>query len=298
MNMEEFAAVLNDPPAGMLNEFAFLADVPAGRSLEGYIRPETYEFAIAAKTATPRHGRATAPAALEEALTDEILGGMREPGADPRPGGDHREHRRAGSGHRRGTTADRGGLHQSVPDPDNRITNGLLNADPTLQYGLATGDRRPEGHPMLRGTGAAAWRWTSGAPSSGGRSSRPAATRSPRRYAPRVQTYAQTGLPPMPIAAPRSGSIEAVARRRSRRASCSSSPAPDGVRDGSHCFAASLTERQANVARANEECAGNDAESAPGPTRVERLRACSTSASSTGCSSAAARTSATSAACA
>src|SRR5688500_11989044 len=28
MNMEEFAAILNDPPAAILNEFAFLADLP------------------------------------------------------------------------------------------------------------------------------------------------------------------------------------------------------------------------------------------------------------------------------
>ena len=32
----------------------FLADLPAGRSLEGYIRPDTYNFQIAGKNATPR----------------------------------------------------------------------------------------------------------------------------------------------------------------------------------------------------------------------------------------------------
>ena len=31
---------------------------------------------------------------------------------------------------------------------------------------------------------------------------------------------------------------------------------PNGVRDGSHYFAATLDEHNANIARANEECAG------------------------------------------
>ena len=53
MNMEDFAAILYDPPAEILNEFPFLADLPAGRSLEGYIRPDTYQFQIAGKNATP-----------------------------------------------------------------------------------------------------------------------------------------------------------------------------------------------------------------------------------------------------
>ena len=31
---------------------------------------------------------------------------------------------------------------------------------------------------------------------------------------------------------------------------------PNGVRDGSHYFAATLPEHNANIAKANEECAG------------------------------------------
>ena len=51
------------------------------------------------------------------------------------------------------------------------------------------------------------------------------------------QTYTRPGLPPMPIAAPRIGSIEAVANAPLEDgylffvAGC-----PDGVRDGSHYF--------------------------------------------------------------
>ena len=71
------------------------------------------------------------------------------------------------------------------------------------------------------------------------------------------QTYTQPGLPPMPIAAPRTGSLAAVARAPLDEgflffvAGC-----PDGVRDGSHYFAETLPEHNANIDRANEECAG------------------------------------------
>ncbi len=53
MNMEEFAAILEAPPAEILNEFDFLADLPAGRSLEGYIPPDTYEFEISGDRGSP-----------------------------------------------------------------------------------------------------------------------------------------------------------------------------------------------------------------------------------------------------
>jgi len=71
------------------------------------------------------------------------------------------------------------------------------------------------------------------------------------------QTYTQQGLPPMPIAAPRIDSIAAVASAPLDQgylyfvAGC-----PGGTRDGSHYFASTLDEHNANIARANEECAG------------------------------------------
>jgi len=71
------------------------------------------------------------------------------------------------------------------------------------------------------------------------------------------QTYTRAGLPPMPIASPRTGSLEAVAQAPIGEgylyfvAGC-----PNGVRDGSHYFAKTLPEHNANIAKANEECAG------------------------------------------
>jgi UPF0755 protein len=71
------------------------------------------------------------------------------------------------------------------------------------------------------------------------------------------QTYTRPGLPPMPIAAPRIGSIEAVATAPLDEgylffvAGC-----PGGTRDGSHYFSRTLPEHEAFIAQANSECAG------------------------------------------
>ena len=143
-------------------------------------------------------------------------------------------------------------------NPDNGQTNGLLNADPTLQYGLTTGELRPEGHPLLANTEGAflpvdewgAVEWWPQLQVGGGDVAL-------EEYLLGFQTYTQPGLPPMPIAAPRIESIAAVANAPLDDgflffvAGC-----PDGTRDGSHYFAATLVEHNANIARANEECAG------------------------------------------
>jgi hypothetical protein len=36
LDLEEFAALVRQPPADLLNQYAFLADLPRGRTLEGY----------------------------------------------------------------------------------------------------------------------------------------------------------------------------------------------------------------------------------------------------------------------
>ena len=48
--------------------------------------------------------------------------------------------------------------------PDNQQTVGLLNADPTLQYGLTTGELRPVGTSAAGRGRRKRFRWTSGAP--------------------------------------------------------------------------------------------------------------------------------------
>jgi UPF0755 protein len=258
MNMEEFASILYAPPPEILNEFAFLADLPAGRSLEGYIRPETYEFQISGEQATPTFVVRRLLTSFEEALTADIQAGIRAKGLsiDDAVIIASIVEREAVIDEERPSIA--AVYINRLQNPDNGITNGLLNADPTLQYGLSTGDLRPEGHPLLAGSeggflpvdewGGAEW-W----PQLQVAGDEVALDEALLGF----QTYTQPGLPPSPIAAPRIGSIDAVARAPLDEgylffvAGC-----PNGERDGSHYFTADYNEHLANIAKANEECAG------------------------------------------
>ena len=258
MNMEEFASLLQAPPADLLNQFHFFADLPAGRSLEGYIRPDTYEFQVSGEDATARDVVESLLREFEEALTPEIEAGIAA----------------------RGLTIDEAVIIASLVEreavldeerpriaavyanrylqPDNAQTVGLLNADPTLQYGVATAELRPEGHPMLAETEGArlpvdewgAVEWWAPLLAAGSEVALP-------DFLSGFQTYALPGLPPSPIAAPRTDSLLAVATAPLEEgflffvAGC-----PGGQRDGSHYFATEYDEHLANVALATEECAG------------------------------------------
>jgi UPF0755 protein len=122
-------------------------------------------------------------------------------------------------------------------------TVGLLNADPTLQYGVATAEH---GDAPVDDWGAIVW-WEPLA--TGG-----ADVQLPNRLS-GYQTYVNKGLPPSPIASPRGASLQAVANADTASgyfyfvAAC-----PGGQRDGSHYFARTYAEQQANIARANAEC--------------------------------------------
>jgi UPF0755 protein len=254
MNLEEFASLLQAPPADLLNQYEFLNDLPAGRSLEGYIPPETIEYEIGA---TPRQVVTKLLDLFGASLTDEIVAGIDA----------------------KGLTLDEAVIIASIVEreavideerpliaavytkrflePDNVQTVGQLNADPTLQYGLTTGEQRPVGHPLLGESEGATlpvddWAsvdWWPQLQVGGGDVAL-------EEFLLGFQTYTQPGLPPMPIAAPRAGSLLAVATAPIDEgylffvAGC-----PDGTRS-SHYFATTLDEHNANIARANEECAG------------------------------------------
>ena len=258
MNLEEFAAILQAPPADLLNQFDFLNDLPAGRSLEGYIPPETLEYQISGTDATPRKVVERLLTEFGTKLTPEVRDAIAA----------------------KGLTIDEAIIIASIVEreavideerpliaavyinrflnPENGETNGLLNADPTLQYGLMTGRLRPEGHPLLANTegaflpvdewGSADW-WPPLEVGGGDVAL--------EEYLLGFQTYTRPGLPPMPIAAPRIGSIEAVANAPLDDgylyfvAGC-----PGGTRDGSHYFSRTNAEHEALVAQAREECAG------------------------------------------
>ena len=259
MNMEEFASILYAPPAEILNEFAFLADLPAGRSLEGYIRPETFEFQISGENATPTYVVRCLLTSLEEALSEEILAGIRSQGADARRGDHHRQHRRARGGHRRGAPADRGGLHQPLPAirelGDRRPAQRRPDAPVRPRH-----RRRPAG----------------GSPAAGQHRGRlPARRRVGQRRvvaaAPgRRRRGRARGVPARLPDLHADRAAPDTDRRAAHRLASTRSPArpleegylyfvagcPNGVRDGSHYFATTLPEHNANIARANEECAG------------------------------------------
>lgn len=257
-NMEELAALLQAPPADLLNEFDFLADLPDGRSLEGYIPPETLEYQISGEEAAPVNVVRRLLTQFGESLTQEIRDGIAAQGLsiDEAVIIASIVEREAVVDEERPLIA--AVYINRIQNPDNGITNGLLNADPTLQYGLMTGEARPVGHPLLTDTpgtflpvdGWGGVDWWPQLQVSGGDVPL-------EEYLLGFQTYTRPGLPPMPIAAPRIGSIAAIAEANLDDgylffvAGC-----PGGTRDGSHYFSRSLEEHNAFIAQANSECAG------------------------------------------
>ena len=256
VNLEELATYLQNPPADFLNQYDFLAELRDTRSLEGYLAPNTYRIEISAT-----------PAEIAKVLLDQFGGGLTE------------EVRAAIEA--KGLSIDEAVTIASLVEREavldeerpliaavyiNRFihpeleTVGLMNADPTLQYGLSTFEHRPVGNPLIEGLDGgtlavdqwASVEWWPQLQVTGGDigGDWPESLRG-------FQTYTNPGLPPTPIASPRLASIEAVANAPIDNgflyfvAGC-----PDGARDGSHYFATTNVEHEANIARANTECAG------------------------------------------
>ncbi len=239
LNLEEFAALVESPPADLVNQYPFLADLHRNRTLEGYLYPDTYRVFA---NVDEREMVELLLTTFGERFSPEIADGIE----------------------RQGLSIDQAVTLASIVEREavldeerpliagvylNRINNpeaetvGLLNADPTLQYALATRANRKavvdewgsiEWWPMLQVAGRD--------------------VELPRRLE-EYQTYVNQGLPPTPIASPRISSLEAVAFADTDSgyfyfvAGC-----PNGERDGSHYFARTFGEHQSNIARANEEC--------------------------------------------
>ncbi len=240
MNIDEFARLVKDPPADLLAKYAFFKDLPVGRDLEGYIYPDTYRL----------DGNSSARVVLERfldafeaKLTPQITDGLAKQGItlDDAVKIASIVEREAVLDKERPLIA--GVYINRLKHPDNGITNGVLNADPTLQYGLAT---QQHGSAKLSEWGSIDW-WPP-LPDAGGKIELSKALAG-------YQTYLRPGLPPTPIAAPRASSLAAVAAPKGDYlffvAGC-----PNGTRDGSHYFAATLPQHNANIAKAKQECAG------------------------------------------
>lgn len=242
MNLEEFATLVRQPPADLLNQFDFLNELPPGRSLEGYLYPNTYEFQT---NAEPREVVSAMLNEFGARLTPEMRDGIVAQGLsiDEAVILASIVEREAVIEEERPLIA--GVFVSRISDPENPQHGGLLNADPTLQYGLATVDF---GASPVDQWGTIEW-WP---PLQVGG----AEVVLPEELA-GYQTYLVPGLPPTPIAAPRDTSLAAVAAPALDAgylfftAGC-----PNGVRDGSHYFAATLDQHEANNAQALSECAG------------------------------------------
>ncbi len=239
MNLEEFADMVQAPPQDLIAQYDFLTDLPLGRTLEGYLYPDTYRVDA---NATAREVVEKLLDTFGQRLTIEIRDGIAA----------------------QNLTIDQAVTLASIIEREavldaerpiiagvylNRIRNptagtvGLLNADPTLQYGLASA---AFGLLPVRDWDGIDW-WPP--LQSGGNE-----VVLPDELA-GYQSYLVKGLPPTPIAAPRIGSIAGVAAPDTASgffyfvAGC-----PNGVRDGSHYFAATFGQHETNIAKANGEC--------------------------------------------
>jgi len=245
MNLNDFVDLVRDPPADLLAKYDFFANLPASRSLEGYLFPDTY-----------RVDANTTARALVEKLLDNFKARVAPIRAQIA--------KKTVSG--KPMTLDQAVILASIVEREavkaserpliagaylNRLntneTAGLLNADPTLQYGLATKSYLM-GDKAVPPSGWADINWWAPLQTAGADVSLPAQLG-------RYQTYLNAGLPPSPIAAPGLASLTAAANANTAAgyyyfvAAC-----PGGHRDGSHYFAKTLAQQEANIAKANAEC--------------------------------------------
>jgi UPF0755 protein len=239
MNLEEFAAMAKVPPPDLIAEYDFLADLPAGRSLEGYLYPDTYRVDT---NATAREMIEKLLDNFGRRLTQEIRDGIATQGLtiDQAVTLASIVEREAVLDAERPTIA---GVYLNRINNPKAGTVGLMQADPTLQYALSTAEF---GSRPVRDWHQITW-W--GQLQTAGKE-----VVLPDELA-GYQTYQVKGLPPSPISAPRIASIAGVAAPDTASgyfyfvAGC-----PNGVRDGSHYFAKTLPEQNANIAKATAEC--------------------------------------------
>jgi UPF0755 protein len=239
MNLDEFVALAKNPPADLIAKYDFLADLPKGRSLEGYLYPDTYRVDA---NDTARQVIEKLLDTFGQRLTKKMRDQIKAEGLtiDQAVSLASIVEREAVLDKERPLIA---GVYLNRINHPTAGTVGLLNADPTLQYGLATA--------QFGSAPISDWQgidWWAPLQTAGGDVKLPEALAG-------YQTYIVKGLPPSPIASPRIASIAGVAAPDTSDgyfyfvAAC-----PGGVRDGSHYFAKNLVQQNANIAKANAEC--------------------------------------------
>lgn len=235
MNLDEFRDLVMTPPADLLAEYPFLAELPAGRTLEGYLYPDTYRvFANASARDIVERLLSTFDQRFTQEMRDALT--ARNLTIDYAV-------RLASIVEREAVLDEERPLIAGVYTSRLQTSGWVLDADPTLQWGLATAQY---GSLPMDQWGTVTW-WQP-LPAAGGD------VTLPEELAP-YQTYVNGGLPPAPIAAPRLSSLQAaVAPDQSQGYFFFVAACPNGVRDGSHRFAVTLAEHEANVAQMTAEC--------------------------------------------
>ena len=235
MDLDEFRELVTTPPPDLLATYPWLTELPQGRTLEGYLYPDTYRLFA---NATARDVVDRLLATFDQKVTQDIRDALAARGLT------------IDFAVRLGSIVER----EAVLEDERPLIAGVytrrlgtegwrLDADPTLQWGLATqeyGDLAPDQWGTVS--------WWEPLPAGGAEIVLPEELQA-------YQTYQVRGLPPTPIASPRLSSIQAAAFPDTSQgffffvAAC-----PNGVRDGSHRFAVTLAEHEANVAQAASEC--------------------------------------------
>ena len=204
MDLDEFRTLVVTPPPDVISAYPFLAELPAGRNLEGYLYPDTYRL----------FANATARDVLDRLLST----------FDQRVTQDIRDQLAARALNiewaiRLASIVER----EAVLDEERALIAGVytrrlttegwrMDADPTLQWGLSTAEY--SGLPTTEWGAVSRWRPL---PAGGAEVVLP-----PELQA--YQTYQVVGLPPTPIASPRIASIQAVAFPDMEAGTSSSSP--------------------------------------------------------------------------
>ncbi|MFN2483998.1 MAG: endolytic transglycosylase MltG [Candidatus Limnocylindria bacterium] len=240
MNVDTFVSLVREPPADLIAKFDFLADLPAGRSLEGYLYPNTYSLEV---NASAREIVETLLTGFGTQLTPEIRDALAARGWSIDDAVDLASivEREAVLEEERPLIA--GVFINRLEDP---AQEWVLNADPTLQYALATA--RNSALPISEWGSVNWWPPLEVGGAEIGLDELPENLQG-------YHTYLVSGLPPTPIAAPRASSISAVARPDTEAgyfyfvAAC-----PNGERTGEHRFAATQAEHEQNIQLALAEC--------------------------------------------